>query len=293
MTNYEDYIHPGDLDSFKTLPDEDKTKQLCMLALEKDPTLYCFVPLSMYDQSMIELIWFDDSYELDILELISFFKDKQITIDMWEHAVKANVNVIEHIPTNLIDSRLANAIVSADPLKIYIIPEYLITKEMCLEALSNSSGDAIQIIPSKFSTYDMWLAALQLGYSYPDGVLEIPGPYIVDDIREILCSGDFFDALEIGYHVSPLTDIEKINIFKDSSFLENLREDFLNISAISDGSVHRYQIATIQSLIESKYPDAWHAFQLGCDAETISTLIENNKMDIGCELELPAIGLED
>lgn len=288
MSKMIDDIYDGQLELFSQLPDVSKTSELCAFVLGEDPSLYEYVPTKVWSNDLASLIW---SYLIDNSKDYSFLLTPVCFIDaeMWRRAFACAPEVYLEIPEWFKVSDYESALVFAEYKSddLHHIPEHLFNFDICSTALNASNGYSIDIFPEQFKTYDTWLAALHLGYKLEDYRV-IPEEFVVDEIREILCE-DFMDAIKIGAYISPLTEKEIISMFKDSCFIDALRDNFYDYDELLSEDETRLQIEAISNYIKINYPDAWTAFELGCDSGTIRQILDSKVTCCDINMVLPEV----
>lgn len=273
----------GDVEAFAHLPDSVKTVDMCIWVLGQNPELYVHVPKSKITHELMDIVWnhpkFDDGFEYDFAAFVQHTPEHLLNSDYVVHAMEMDFRTICYVPKHFLTPQVLFDYIESNGSNISYVPDELITLDLCKASLNASGGDSIHNIPMNFLDSDMYLAAIQLGtYLSLD---DIPEEYIAGNLRIWFIENDYLDALQIGA-MSKLSELEMFEVFNNYDFYQSLQNDFSDDSVLDDYPERRVVIDEILSYIKNSYPEAWSAFELGCNYQTVSGLLKS-KQD--CKIE--------
>lgn len=192
----------GNGKAVRYIPKKNLTSQLCKLAVENDSGSIWFVPDELRTKDLLELAFannpqcielFPDEYKTENLcmqavssdgKLLKSVPETQRTYDIC-YAAAIHGSGMDYIPENLIDRKIALAIIESGNFIVHDSIPLLFTKvpdsEIYLAAVKKK-GESLKYVPEESKTYEMCLAAM---HSTLSAVFYVPDDMFSDEIRSI------------------------------------------------------------------------------------------------------------
>ena len=201
----------------KIIPDELKTKEMCLAAVRHDAKLLQYVPRELLTKDMCEVAVKNDPLALNIIPIemttkemcveaikkdpmyFRFVPIKFLTEEICINTMNNWPNGIKFIPDNLLTNKICVTAVKNDGLMLSYIPEKLKTKDVCLEALKSLSmrnlnslklyEDILKEIPDKVKDEEFWRTAVRmnkLAFEYVPEIKDLNIPSLHSYDQKIL-----------------------------------------------------------------------------------------------------------
>ena len=138
----------------KEIPDDFRTEEICLAAVQEEGNELEFVP----DKLKTEEICFEAVKKRSMA--LEFVPDKLKTEEICLEAVQKNAFALQYIPDKLKTMKICLAAVQQNGRALFHVPDKLKTAEIFLAAVQEN-GDVIQDVPDKLKTEEICLAAVQ------------------------------------------------------------------------------------------------------------------------------------
>ena len=115
----------------KYLTDENKTEELCEIAIKSYPSSFNYVPRNMQTDKICELVIYHDWC------MIKYVPYDKITDEMYEYAISKNGNLLQHVPENKKTYKLCKIAVQTNGFALKYVPDNKQTSEICAIACEN------------------------------------------------------------------------------------------------------------------------------------------------------------
>jgi hypothetical protein len=160
---------------FCYVPDALKSTDLCLVAMEKEPSMILFLPEHLQSREL----W-KKAVGLDA-QLVHRTPDRFLKKDVWLAAATQNGLILSDCPENTITSDLLNVAVRSNGAAITCAPLHLLTSRLCEAAITSSPhGAQIKDIPPQFQTEKIRLMAV---VNNPMMLAQIPAHEQTEGIR--------------------------------------------------------------------------------------------------------------
>ena len=188
--------------AIRYIPEKKLTTQLCKLAVEKDSGSIWAIPDELRTKELLELAFvkypqcielFPDEYKTENLCLQAVNSDGELlksvpeTLRTYDICYAAAIHGagIENIPEDLIDKKMALAIIESGKFSVHDTIPLLFAKvpdsEVYLAAVKKK-GESLMYVPEESKTYEMCVAAM---HSTLSAVSYIPDDMFTDEIRSV------------------------------------------------------------------------------------------------------------
>lgn len=146
------------------IPDGYKTKKMAIEVTEIDPELIIHIPNELANRELCKKLYKKVSIKTKKKLIESGKMDGLVTSDMLKELIEDGIvfkkysnhyisNFWDKIPKEIIDLNIANKIIEADSDCISIIPQEIVTTEMCEKAVRDNKRN-IANIPKKISNFN-------------------------------------------------------------------------------------------------------------------------------------------